>query len=195
MLIRKYLLISFVLVTLFICNINCTNSNNEEKTTTETDKKAPQLTTSEPENGHVLKGTSILSASEKNMESRLVYGLGLDSVVFTDCQGPPTETPAPTRIADIKKLNDSTLIIATNFSANCAYDFLAEIEVVSNNTLNLIYHGYGGYAVCDCCFGLTYIISLTKEEDYDLNNLKFVTINGYAKTRIPIQVGKNLVSH
>jgi hypothetical protein len=195
MLIRMRLLIPFALALLFKCNINCTSKADKQPASPQTDKRRLSATDQEQRRGNILKGTTILTASEKNMSSRVLYGLGLDSVAFTECEAPSSETPTPTRITEIRQPNDSTLIISTSISANCAYDFLVEIEVVSNNTLNLIYHGYGGYASCECCFGVTYIISLTKEDDYDLNNLKFVTLNGYSKTRIPTPVGKNLVSH
>lgn len=138
----------------------------------------------EDKSDDVLRGTTVLKASEKNMESRAVNGLWLDSLISSPCQGPMLENPRPFEIIP-KLVGDSTLLITANIEANCSYSFLGEIEVVKGNTLNLIYHGYGGFAECMCCFGLTYKIKLARDEDRKFNNLKYVTIDGYAKTALP----------
>jgi hypothetical protein len=138
---------------------------------------------SQPE--HVLKGTTVLKASERNMNSRWVHGLWLADIKSSECLQSKSESPAPTLITSVKEINDSTLIITVNINENCSYDFLGEIEVVSDNTLNLIYHGYGGYAECSCDFCLTYQIELVKDGDYKFDKLKYVTVNNIAKSSLP----------
>ncbi len=51
---------------------------------------------------------------------------------------------------------DSTLTIDINITDNCCFAFLCDMTVDSTATLKLIYHGYGTYCACNCCFGLTY---------------------------------------
>lgn len=137
------------------------------------------------QSGHQLTGTTVLKASARNMEARWVHGLWLDDFKSSECLQPQSETPSPTEITSVRQTNDSTLVITVNINENCSYSFLGEIEIVSNNTLNLIYHGYGGYANCNCCFGLTYKIELLKDENYKFDKLEYVTINGVAKTTLP----------
>ena len=79
------------------------------------------------------------------------------------------------------------MVIDITINANCCADFLGEIEVTKNNVLNLIYHSYGGYCSCGCCFGLTYQLFLAREEDYDFNKIKSVMINGIKETETPIE--------
>ena len=133
---------------------------------------------------HELKGTTVLNSSEKNMSSRWLNGLWLDGLKSSECLSQQSETPSPTQITSAKQINDSTLIITASINENCSYSFLGEIEVVANNTLNLIYHGYGRYANCNCSFALTYKIKIFRDSDYNLSNLKYVTINGIAKTSL-----------
>ncbi|MGC4103773.1 hypothetical protein [Ferruginibacter sp.] len=120
------------------------------------------------------------------MESRWVHGLFLEELSSTECLQPALEKPLPTTITAVKQTNDSTLMMSVNVDENCGYHFLGEIEVINNNTLNLVYHGYGAFASCNCCFGLTYKIALVKDEDYKFNKLRYVTVNGIAKTTLPM---------
>ena len=176
---RVYLFIFF-----FLLNFGCTDQHsNPAHTIHDTvyvDKKSGDNQTSD----HQLIGTTTLKASEKNMEARWVHGLWLEDFTSSECLQPQSESPSPTEITSVKHPNDSTLIITANINANCSYSFLGEIEIVSNNTLNLIYHGYGGYASCNCCFGLTYKIELFRDDEYKFDKLKYVTINGIAKTSL-----------
>lgn len=142
-------------------------------------------TDNESSSDPVLKGTAVLEASRKNMESGISHGLWLKGLKCFKSLEPEREDPYPTEITSIKQTSDSTLIIITSFEDNCAYDFLGEIEVVSGNTLNLIRHGYGGFGECHRLFGLTYKIRLVKEGEHDWQRLQYVTINGIAKKPMP----------
>src|SRR5687767_11068093 len=55
----------------------------------------------------VLQGTTVLTASEKNLESRWVFGLYLDSIYASPCSRPSEETPSPTEITSLSLINDS----------------------------------------------------------------------------------------
>lgn len=133
----------------------------------------------------ILKGTTLLRASKKNMDSRWLYGINLQEIGVSECLESMSETPRNTEINLIKQPNDTCLVISALVDENCSYDFLGEVEIVSGNTINLIYHGYGNYASCNCCFELSYKINLVKDKNYDFSKLKFVTINGHAKKPLP----------
>src|SRR5215204_1419850 len=115
------------------------------------------------------------------MDSRWAYGLWLDDFTSSESLQLQSETPSRKEITSVRQTNDSTLIITASVDENCSYKFLGEIEIVADNTLNLIYHGYGDYSVCNCCFGLTYKIEIFRNEEYKFDKLKFVSINGIAK--------------
>lgn len=127
-----------------------------------------------------------MKASEKNMNSRFVYGYGLEHIEQSPCQQQDGESPGPIKIDRIEIKGDSLISVNLKIWANCAYSFLGEIEIDSTNTLNLIYHGYGGYAMCGCCFGLIYHIKLYHDEDKDLTKVKEVMINGDRRTKTTI---------
>jgi hypothetical protein len=142
------------------------------------EKSAPE------DDPYILKGTTVLRGSDKNLEARWVHGLGLDKIESSDCKY-SGEHPTPTEITAVSRSNDSTLVVTANIFVNCGQKFLCEIEVKNRNTLNLLYHGYGNYASCSCCFSLTYTISLINNADTDLSRIKYVTIDGVDKTSLP----------
>ena len=139
------------------------------------------------EEGNKLLGTTVLTASNNNMNSRWLHGIFLQKILKSECLNSGSEKIAPTKINLVEIKNDSTLVIDININANCCHDFLGEIEITKDNVLNLIYHGYGSYCSCNCCFGLTYQMFLVKEEDYDFNKIKSVMINGIKETETKIE--------
>ena len=66
-------------------------------------------------------------------------------------------------------------MIDVAISANCCYNFLGEAEIIGGDTLNLIYHSYGGFCSCNCCYTLRYTFRVQEWENLEL---KFVTVNG-----------------
>jgi len=179
---KSYL--TYLLTFFYLFNSSCTDRNtNAAQTIHDTvylDKKSDSSISD-----HQLTGTTVLKSSSKILDARWVHGLWLEDLKSSECLKPQSETPSPTEITSIKQTNDSILIITANIYENCGYSFLGEIEIVTDNTLNLIYHGYGGYAMCNCCFGLTYKIELIKDEQYKFDKLKYLTINGIAKVPLP----------
>ena len=177
--------LSYLFVLFYIINLSCNNHTTCKAPiihdTVYINKEHGVQSPSDDE----LTGTTVLKASEKNMEARWVHGLWLDDLKSSECLHPQSETPSPTEITSIKQLNDSILIITANINANCGYNFLGEIEIIEDNTLNLIYHGYGGYASCNCCFGLTYKLVIFKDEENKFDKLKYVAINGIERTSLP----------
>ncbi|WP_397362379.1 hypothetical protein [Olleya sp. R77988] len=125
-----------------------------------------------------LSGTTILP-STINQQIAKGYGLYLKSVKITECDN----ESEPTGIEEVIEIieTDSTLIIKTKINGNCCHDFLCDINIINDNTINLIHHGYGeSYCSCNCCFGLTYEFSTMRIDNYQ--KIKFVMINGKKNT-------------
>jgi len=134
---------------------------------------------------HILTGTTILPATQNSI-SALNYGIGFLKVTKSDCQQDVTEKGG--QINDhINSIisTDTSLTIDFNIYDNCCYDFLCDISVDTTGTLNLITTGYGTYCFCDCCFGLTYHLTVMK--DKDIPEIKSVIVNGNRKTLKPIK--------
>ncbi|TXI82927.1 MAG: hypothetical protein E6Q44_00530 [Flavobacteriales bacterium] len=129
---------------------------------------------------HILVGTTVLTASPKN-ESARNFGYSLLALGASACQkeldGPAKD--GSDRVISVLR-NDTMWIIETNISSNCCHSFLGEIEVVDGSILNLIYHGYGTYCFCECCFGLTYRIG--REIFVDPKDVNQFMINGDKRT-------------
>ena len=125
---------------------------------------------------HVLIGTTVLNASEKNISAAISHGIALDSIKSSECLASGEHFPPP-NINSINIQKDLLLVIDINIVDNCSYSFLGEIEILGDTLLNLIYHGYGGYAMCSCCFGLTYYMQIIKDQNFDPDKLKYVTFD------------------
>lgn len=137
---------------------------------------------------NILIGTTVLPYTSHQIGA-IQYGLKFKRVTSSDCQQDVTEFAG--EIQD--KINsilmtDSTLTIDLNIYDNCGYDFLCDVSVDSTATLNLIYYGYGTWAFCQCCFGLTYHFTLKKEKDTP--EIKSIMINGIRETLKPIKKKK-----
>jgi hypothetical protein len=137
-----------------------------------------------PEEDNQLIGTTVLRSSEKNLHSGYLYGLWLDSIYSSACQN-MGEGPPPIKITSIQQPYDSILIVNAMVTGNCGYSFLGEIDVLQENTINLVYTGYGSSAVCACCYGLTYVIQLSDQGEYPFKKLKYISINGHDKRALP----------
>lgn len=129
---------------------------------------------------HVLVGTAVLTASPKNEGARN-FGYGLFGLESSACQ---RELEGPKRegsdlVVSVAR-TDTLWVIEANISSNCCHSFLGEIEIVEGSVMNLIYHGYGTYCSCDCCFGLTYRI--LREKFVEPEDVKEFMINGDKRT-------------
>jgi hypothetical protein len=129
----------------------------------------------------ILIGTTILPSTHHQMAAS-GYGLYLNKVTKSDCQGDAYEKQNPDEINSIIN-SDSTLTVDINITDNCCYEFLCDISVDSTGTLHLIYYGYGTYCSCNCYFGLTY--HLEKEKSPEYPEVKAVMINDNRKTIKP----------
>jgi hypothetical protein len=171
-----------ILFSICIANAGCSGANSNSKgvihDTIFVEKKP------EGQYENKLIGTTVLKSSEKNHSTGYSTGLWLENLTTSEC-GAPMEHPTPTQITSIKQPNDSTLVIKALIDANCSYDFLGEVEVLNGNTLNLLYHGYGGYAQCNCEFELTYTFEVSSEGLNIPDKIKFVTVDGASKTSLP----------
>lgn len=168
-----------VLFFVLITNPSCSDSTNNSKVVIHDTVFVEKEPTE-----NILIGTTVLKSSVKNHNTGYETGLWLEKLTTPDC-GPAMEHPTPTQITSIKQPNDSTLVIKALIDANCGYDFLGEAEFLPGNTLNLIYHGYGGYAECNCEHELTYTFEILKEPIGKPEPIKYVTIHGVAKTPFP----------
>jgi len=133
---------------------------------------------------HILSGTTILPWTH-NQQCAKGYGLYFKQVSKSDClQNEKAYGNVFDRVNSIH-YTDSTLTIDCNIYDNCCYDFLCDISVSEQGILNLIYHGYGTYCACDCCFGLIYHFKLQDSDEY--KEIKAVIINNDPRTKREIK--------
>jgi hypothetical protein len=132
-----------------------------------------------PMQRRILVGTTILPSTRNQMYAR-GYGLYLDKVTSSKCsQMVDHEDVGEGNIKSIVD-TDSTLTVDISITENCCHSFLCDISTDSTATLNLIYHEYGGYCACNCCFGLTYHLSKANYQVFP--KIKAVMINNKRET-------------
>lgn len=134
-----------------------------------------------------LKGNSILLNSQKIRDAKNA-GMNFLSFDVKNIELGYTEELIPTSIEKIQLKENHCLII---FSApsNCGYSFLGEIEIV-NDTLNLVYQGYGINCLGNCLFSFQYEVQKDIMNE-NILNLKYITINGDLSTKT--ELSKKLV--
>jgi hypothetical protein len=134
-----------------------------------------------------LKENSILFNSNKIREATNA-GMVFLSFVVTKIELEYLEEATPTSFEKIM-LDENHCLIKFNAPSNCGYSFLGEIEIV-NDTLNLIYQGYGTNCFGNCLFAFEYEIQkdITNENILDV---KYVMINGNQATKT--ELSKKLV--
>jgi hypothetical protein len=174
----------FYFLSIAILFAGCSESNSNAKKVIHDTVFVEKKTDGQDENTLIGTTATVLTLSEKIVHTGHATGLWLESLTASEC-GAPMEHPTPTQITSIKQPNDSILVIKALIDANCSHDFLGEAEVLNGNTLNLIYHGYGGYAQCNCEFELTYTFKLSEESSSKPDQIKYVTMDGVAKTPFP----------
>ena len=102
-----------------------------------------------------LIGTTVLSGTHNQIAAQ-GYGLYLNKVSKTDCQNHGEEVYHSKDRINTVELTDTTLTVDITVFDNCCYDFLCDATMDEMGNLSLIYHGYGNYCFCDCCFGLVF---------------------------------------
>lgn len=132
---------------------------------------------------YTLKGTAVLTGSDRNALSEYVYGYRLSEITSSECQSDERDEEMKEEILSISK-TDSSYSISVNVKGNCAHAFLGEIEIVNDSIINLIAHGYGGNSICAFCFGLTYAISFDETASGKVDH---VMINGIRNSLIKIE--------
>jgi hypothetical protein len=172
----------FYFLSIAILFAGCSESNSDSKRVIHDTVFVEKKTDEESVNR--LIGTTVLKSSQKIHNTAYETGLWLENLTTSEC-GAPMEHPTPTQILSIKQITDSSVVIKALIDANCSYDFLGEAEFLPGNILNLIYHGYGGYAQCNCEFELTYTFEILKDPISKPEPIKYVTLNGWAKTPFP----------
>lgn len=130
-----------------------------------------------------LSGTHVLQNSIKLIAAKN-DGYFLTSVKSTECQDTPHKTEFTSFTKTARSNGTEIITIELQITANCCYHFLGEIEIIGN-TLNIIYHGYGGHCSCTCCFGLEYELSALNPTP-----IEYMMINGDSNSKTKItQVG------
>ncbi len=131
-----------------------------------------------PNARNILIGNAILTETS-NQQGAKNFGLFFEDFKVKDCHA--SEVPKPNKIIGIEKEKEKWNIKILVYS-NCCQDFLADISVENDNTLNLIFHNYGMFCSCSCPFELTYKIRVMEFDD--LKKIKFLTLNGETKTEL-----------
>jgi hypothetical protein len=115
----------------------------------------------------------------RNQQYAKNYGLFIDSVAIAPCENSASrERPDYiNKVNSIVSTKDS-FFIQIKFWGNCCHQFLCDIEIADDSTLNIITIGYGMYCSCDCCYGLNLYFEPLHKIFEDFNKLKYITING-----------------
>jgi len=134
-----------------------------------------------------LKGNSILFNSQKNRDAKNA-GMSFISFDVKKIELNHTNELIPTSIEKIQ-LKENHCLITFSAPSNCGYSFLGEIEIV-NDTLNLIYQGYGNNCLGNCLFAFQYEFKKDISNE-NILNLKYFTINGDHSTKT--ELSKKLI--
>lgn len=130
------------------------------------------------ETAHELKGNTILLNSEK---IRAAKNTGMHLLSFS-VQPLTVEFSDEVQVLEIERieLEENHCIIQFNAPSYCGYSFLAEIQIL-DDTLNLIYQGYGSYTLGHCRYLFQYEVQ--KEHNNNMLSLKYIMINGNLSTK------------
>lgn len=134
--------------------------------------------------GYVLMGNTILEGSSKNRHCSFL-GFNLVDFAMLDCGSGVSENGADT-ISSVK-VTDSTIFVKISIEANCCSNVLADMEVVGDTILNIIYHDYGDLCVCNCSFCLDYTVKYSPRRIANVRrwypvDIKYLMINNNPKT-------------
>ncbi len=130
---------------------------------------------------NILIGDAILTQT-KNQQIAKGYGLFFEKVEVKECG--ESQKPKSDEIIEFEKENDKWKIKMLAYS-NCCQDFLVDISIEKDETLNLIYYNYGMYCSCSCPFEVTYTIRIMEFDD--LKKIKSVIINGDNSTKMKLE--------
>lgn len=128
---------------------------------------------------NIITGTTILPWTH-NQQNAKGYGIYFETVTKTECKNSGKEVYFSNDKINSIINTDSTILVDITIYDNCCYDFICDISVDSLGVLNLIYHGYGTYCACNCCFGL--VFSLKKTDHMENMDIHSIRLNGDNKT-------------
>lgn len=175
----KYLTILFLFL---VFKIYCQNDTvfirkNIKPFSEKIEYKTDTIVFTTPNARNILISDAILTQT-KNQQIAKGYGLFFEKFEVKECE--KSEKLKSDKIISVKKEKDQWIIKIIAYS-NCCQDFLADIKVEKNETLNLIYYNYGMYCSCSCPFEVTYTIRIMSFDS--LKNIKSVIINGNYSTK------------
>lgn len=134
-----------------------------------------------------LIGNSILFNSQKIRDAKN-NGMAFLGFKVNQIELDYSEEMIPTSIEKIV-LEENHCLVKFSAPGNCGYSFLGEIEI-ADDTLNLIYHGYGTNCFGNCLFSFQYEIQKDISNE-NILNLKYFMINGNLSTKT--ELSKKLV--
>ena len=121
-----------------------------------------------------LAGTDILPITGNQLDARR-FNIFLDDLTSYDCID-HTEV-FDNKIVSVLKKGDK-IIVTIKVQSNCCYQFLGDIGVYNDSTLNLIYIDYGDkHCACNCIYDLTYSLSTNQYNEEGIIDLKAFVIN------------------
>lgn len=135
----------------------------------------------------VLLGNTIIGGSSKN-EYCNYRGVEFQKFAIMAC-GTGDYTEEPHVFSDIS-IHDSILNVRITANFNCCKDVLADLELIDDSTLNLIYIDFGESCVCECNFCMDYQLRFSPSRINRLHTryiyhakIKYLMINHDPKTR------------
>ena len=121
-----------------------------------------------------LAGTDILPSTGNQLGARR-FNIFLDDLTSSDCVN--ENENFDNKIVSVLKKGDK-IIVTARVQSNCCYQFLGDIGVANDSTLNLIYIDYGeSHCACSCIYDLTYYLSTNQYNDEGIIDLKAFVIN------------------
>jgi len=104
----------------------------------------------------ILYGTMVLPDTYNQIYA-LGFGLSLDSVSIEDCkQG--VESVKDDRVLNISE-DQGKMAVETELYGNCCHSYFCDVQILKDETVNLITYGYGTYCACICSYKLTFYFS------------------------------------
>ncbi|WP_299520810.1 hypothetical protein [Winogradskyella sp.] len=174
-----------IIISLLSCNRNDESAKTKHEIT---DKLKTELSDSiqSLNSGSLIiepKGTQILYKSERLYRLKWENGYILKSIIVSECSELDNKEVADEEDKKIDTIfiDDNSFTIKFKAYENCCSKFLCEAELISNNTLNIIYNAFGSHCSCNCLFDMTYIFEFNtrlSEINVEKSKIDNIVFNG-----------------
>ena len=175
---------------LFSLLSNCSDSHpSVSEIQYEKDETINEALTEEEKDVIEPKGSQVLKKSHKSFTFYNGTGYWLTSVDISECDEPGSGYDKSYYVYQINYINvtDSTMEITFSFKAKCGSDFLFEVELIGEDVLNILYHGFQSLADCNCEYNAKYLlVDRDYLDGFEMDNvkLKHISINNSKKELI-----------